>query len=39
MYVFLRINALLLFAAGQVAFAIDPATTSHIQIVYQPSDI
>lgn len=39
MYFCLRIVALFLFAAGQVAFAVDPATTSHIQIVYQPSDI
>jgi hypothetical protein len=39
MYFCSRISALFLFAAGQVAFAIDPATTSHIQIVYQPSDI
>src|SRR5258708_20093137 len=39
MYFCLRISALFLFVAVQVAFAIDPATTSHIQIVYQPSDI
>jgi hypothetical protein len=39
MHFFLRVGALFLFAAGQIALAVDPATTSHIQIVYQPSDI
>jgi hypothetical protein len=39
MYFGLRITALFLFVTGQVVLAVDPATTSHIQIVYQPSDI
>jgi len=39
MYFCLRITALFFFVAGQVALAVDPATTSHIQIVYPPTDI